>query len=104
MLVFCEARAAAAPAQFAEERAQRDVEFGVLPVRARCRDREEQHAPVRRRGRGAPSSPSASSSSSSSVVSLGREKPRRAPVAHRGDGALSRAVVARPGTSAHLAE
>ena len=52
---------------FAEERAQRDVEVGVgmLPARARRRDREEQHAPVRRRRRRPPSSPSASSSSSS---------------------------------------
>ena len=107
MVVLCEARAAAAPARFAEERAQRDVEVGVgvLPVRARRRDREEQHAPVRRRRRRPPSSPSSASSSSSSYRSgvKGRAA-RAAAAAHRGDDALSRAAVARPGIIAHLAE
>ena len=106
MVVLCEARAAAAPARFAEERAQRDVEVGVgaLPVRARRRDREEQHAPVRRRRRRPPSSPSASSSSSSYRSGVKGRAARAAAAAHRGDDALSRAAVARPGIIAHLAE
>ena len=76
MLVLCEARAAAEPVRFTEERAQRDVEVGVLPVRARRHDREERHAPVR------PSSPAAAVVALHVllvvIISFGPERPRRA--------------------------
>ena len=80
---------------FAEERAQRDVEVrvGVLPVRVRRRDREEQHAPVHRRRRRPPSSPSASSSSSSYRPGVKGHATRAAAAAHRVDDALLRGGV-----------